>query len=113
MPCERPMATSPYRPSTTQAIAAKQELAAKQRRLEQQIAESKALMAKLSLARTKQEKDTIMKLLRETSRAAEEDRNKSPTKSSWLQAETSWNGILIVSDDEDDVDIDSDDEGML
>ncbi|KAK0239121.1 hypothetical protein EDD85DRAFT_829120 [Armillaria nabsnona] len=108
---ERPIPTSPYR-STTQAIAAKQELAAKQRRLEQQIAESKALMAKLKLACTKHEKDVIMKLLRETSRVAEDDRNKSkPTKSSWPEA--SWDGILIVSDDEDDVDIDSDDEGML
>ncbi|PBK67428.1 hypothetical protein ARMSODRAFT_959006 [Armillaria solidipes] len=111
MPRERPIATSQYRPSTTQATAAKQELAAKQRRLEQQIAESRTLMAKLSLARTKQEKDVIMKLLRETSRAAEDDRNKSakPTKSSWPEA--TWNGILIVSDDEDDAD--SDDEGLL
>ncbi|KAK0480625.1 hypothetical protein IW261DRAFT_1473595 [Armillaria novae-zelandiae] len=110
-PRERPIATPQYRPSATQATAAKQELAAKQRRLEQQIAESRTLMAKLSLARTKQEKDAIMKLLRETSRAAEEDRIKSakPTKSSWPEA--TWNGILIVSDDEDDVD--SDDEGLL
>ncbi len=69
-------------------------------------------MAKLSLARTKHEKDTIMKLLRETSRAAEDYRKKSkPTRSSWPEA--SWDGILIVSDDEDDVDSDSDDEGML
>ncbi|KAK0220183.1 hypothetical protein IW262DRAFT_1006966 [Armillaria fumosa] len=67
-PRERPIAAPQYRPSATQATAAKQELAAKQRRLEQQIAESRTLMAKLSLARTKQEKDVIMKLLRETSR---------------------------------------------
>ncbi|KAK0495943.1 hypothetical protein EDD18DRAFT_1168037 [Armillaria luteobubalina] len=109
-PRERPIATPQYRPSATQATAAKQELAAKQRRLEQQIAESRTLMAKLSLARTKQEKDVIMKLLRETSRAAEDDRTKpaKPAKSSWPEA--TWNGILIVSDDEDDVD--SDDEGL-
>ncbi|KAK0192722.1 hypothetical protein F5146DRAFT_516440 [Armillaria mellea] len=110
-PREGPITTPQYRPSTTKATAAKQELAAKQRRLEQQIAESRTLMAKLSLARTKQEKDVIMKLLRETSRAAEDDRIKSakPTKSSWPDA--TWNGILIVSDDEDDVG--SDDEGLL
>ncbi|KAK0489147.1 hypothetical protein IW261DRAFT_397272 [Armillaria novae-zelandiae] len=108
---ERRIPTSPYRPSSPQAIAAKRELAAKQRRLEQRITESKALIAKLGLARTKQEKDSIMKLLRETS--AEDDRNKSPTKSSWLQVESSWDGILIISDDEDDMDLGSDDEGML
>ncbi|KAK0458702.1 uncharacterized protein EV420DRAFT_328285 [Desarmillaria tabescens] len=72
-PRGRPALTSPLplaglKPPTTQASSAKQELAAKQRRLEQQIAESRTLMAKLSLARTKQEKDVIMNLLRETSR---------------------------------------------
>ncbi|KAK0501519.1 hypothetical protein EDD18DRAFT_739032, partial [Armillaria luteobubalina] len=107
---ERPIPTSPYRPSTTKA---KRELAEKQRRLEQRIADSKNLIAKLSLARTKQEKDELMQLLRETSRAAEDDRSKSakPTRRSW--PESSWNGILIVSDDEDDMDLESDDEGML
>lgn len=122
-PHERPAATPPFsavgfKQSSTQASATKQELAAKQRRLEQQIAESRTLMAKLSLAHTKQEKDAIMRLLRETNRAAEEDCNKSakpfgvpprPIKSPWPEA--SWNGILIVSDDEDDAD--SDDEGLL
>ncbi|KAK0214749.1 hypothetical protein IW262DRAFT_238291 [Armillaria fumosa] len=107
---ERPIPTSPYGPSTTKA---KHELAEKKRRLEQQIAESKNLIAKLSLAHTKQEKDEIMKLLRETSRAAEDDQSKSakPTRRSWPEA--SWDGILIFSDDEGDMDLESDDEGML
>ena len=46
----------------------KLELAAKQRRLEQHITESKNLMAKLSQARTKEEKDAILKAMREMSR---------------------------------------------
>ncbi|KAK0188687.1 hypothetical protein F5146DRAFT_1203769 [Armillaria mellea] len=108
-PRERPIPTSPYRPSTAQA---KQELAAQQRRLEQRITQSKALIAKLSLARTKPEKDEIMKLLRETSRAVEDDKNKSAKQTStWPQA--SWDGILIISDDEDDMDLDSDDEALI
>ncbi|KAJ7255793.1 hypothetical protein B0H12DRAFT_976296, partial [Mycena haematopus] len=43
-------------------------LAAKQRRLEQQIAESKTLMAQLTNARSKQEKDRIIAVMRERSR---------------------------------------------
>jgi hypothetical protein len=46
----------------------KLELAAKQRRLEQHIAESKKLMTKLAQARTKEEKDTILKAMREMTR---------------------------------------------
>ena len=44
------------------------ELAAKHKRLEEHILESKALMAKLSQARSKEEKDGIMKVMREKSR---------------------------------------------
>jgi len=44
------------------------ELAAKQKRLEDHILESKTLMAKLSQARSKEEKDGIMKVIREKSR---------------------------------------------
>jgi hypothetical protein len=44
------------------------ELAAKQKRLELEIAETKTLMAKLAQARTKQEKDTILAEMREKSR---------------------------------------------
>ena len=46
----------------------KLELAAKQRRLEQHITESKILMTKLAQARTKEEKDTILKAMREMTR---------------------------------------------
>ena len=46
----------------------KVELAAKQKRLEQHIAESKKLMNKLAQARTKEEKDTILKAMREMTR---------------------------------------------
>ena len=45
-----------------------EELAAKHKRLEEHISESKALMAKLSQARSKEEKDGIMKAMREKSR---------------------------------------------
>ena len=44
------------------------ELAAKQKRLEQEIAETKILMAKLAQARTKHEKDSILAEMREKSR---------------------------------------------
>ena len=44
------------------------ELAAKQKQLEQHIMESKNLMTKLAQARTKEEKDTILKAMREMSR---------------------------------------------
>ena len=46
----------------------KLELAAKQRRLEQHITESKKLMTKLAQAQTKEEKDTILKAMREMTR---------------------------------------------
>jgi hypothetical protein len=46
----------------------KLELAAKQRRLEQHITESKKLMNKLTQAQTKEEKDTILKAMREMTR---------------------------------------------
>ena len=49
-------------------VGVKTELAAKQKRLEQQIAESKELMAQFAEARTKQERDSIMALLKEKSR---------------------------------------------
>jgi hypothetical protein len=55
-------------PPKPSAAAVKLELAAKQKRLEQHIAESKILMAKLTQARTKQEKDAILAVMRERSR---------------------------------------------
>ncbi|TFK73370.1 hypothetical protein BDN72DRAFT_834775 [Pluteus cervinus] len=50
----------------------KEELGLKQRRLEEHIAESKVLMAKLTQARTKEEKNQILATLREKSRMMEE-----------------------------------------
>jgi len=50
------------------ASLVKLELAAKQQKLEQQIAESKLLMAKLNTAQSKQEKDAILRAMRERSR---------------------------------------------
>ncbi|KAH9940324.1 hypothetical protein B0H21DRAFT_665170, partial [Amylocystis lapponica] len=56
------------KPPPPKAPSEKMQLAAKQKRLEQQIAESKILMAKLSSARTKGERDQIMVTLREQRR---------------------------------------------
>ncbi|KAJ7104402.1 hypothetical protein B0H15DRAFT_23822 [Mycena belliarum] len=49
-------------------MSVKQELAAKQKRLEAHIAESKTLMAQLTGARSKQEKDRILGVMRERGR---------------------------------------------
>ncbi|OCH86716.1 hypothetical protein OBBRIDRAFT_708753, partial [Obba rivulosa] len=49
-------------------VAEKDDLAAKQKCLEQHIAESKLLMAKLSTAKTKEEKENILGILRERRR---------------------------------------------
>jgi hypothetical protein len=55
----------PYRTPNTPDMS---ELANKQRQLEQHIAETKQLMSKLSAAKTKEEKDKILALLRERRR---------------------------------------------
>ncbi|KAG6810774.1 hypothetical protein H0H92_010402 [Tricholoma furcatifolium] len=62
--------SSVSRTTSSTASAAKLELAAKQKRLEAQIAQSKILMAKLGQARTKQERETILTAIREHSRAS-------------------------------------------
>ena len=56
------------KPSSQVNSTTRLELAAKQRRLEQEIAETKTLMAKLAQARTKHEKDGILAEMREKSR---------------------------------------------
>jgi hypothetical protein len=73
IPTQTPTAISidPSNKPTTQSnnkTNMKLELAAKQRRLEQHITESKKLMSKLAQARTKEEKDTILKAMREMTR---------------------------------------------
>jgi hypothetical protein len=62
------VATKPPPPTSNSNSNVRLELAAKQKRLEEHISESKALMAKLSQARSKEEKDGIMKAMREKSR---------------------------------------------
>lgn len=52
------------KPTSSRANSVMQELAAKHKSLQEQIARSKMLMTQLGQARTKQEKDTIMALLR-------------------------------------------------
>ena len=73
IPSQTPTALSihPSNKPTTQSnnnANTKLELAAKQRRLEQHITESKKLMTKLAQAQTKEEKDTILKAMREMTR---------------------------------------------
>jgi len=69
-PCPPPPpAVAPTKLTTTSnSNVRREELAAKHKRLEEHISESKALMAKLSQARSKEEKDGIMKIIREKSR---------------------------------------------
>lgn len=72
-PIQTPPAISSHpsnKPATQTNINSltKLELAAKQRQLEQHITESKKLMNKLAQAQTKEEKDTILKTMREMTR---------------------------------------------
>ncbi|KAJ7485759.1 hypothetical protein FB451DRAFT_64510 [Mycena latifolia] len=70
-PTPPPAATAKPLAQTTASL--KQELAAKQKRLEAHIAESKTLMAQLTSARSKQEKERILGVMRERSRMMEEE----------------------------------------
>jgi len=99
-------------------VTDKDDLAAKQKRLEQHIAESKLLMAQLSSARTKEEKENILGVLRERRRLMEEDMKADSAKSSappvtssvqtWQRQRSRWPEppptptVLVISDDEDD-----------
>jgi len=64
----KPVSTTNQSNNNNSNNTTKLELAAKQRRLEQHIMESKNLMTKLAQARSKEEKDTILKVLREMTR---------------------------------------------
>ncbi|KAH9478616.1 hypothetical protein JR316_0009073 [Psilocybe cubensis] len=55
----------------------KSDLAAKQKRLEDHILETKNLMHRLSLCRSKEEKDVILKIMREKERIYEAEENKT------------------------------------
>ncbi|KAK7044372.1 hypothetical protein R3P38DRAFT_2878419 [Favolaschia claudopus] len=59
--------------SSQKPMSMKEELAAKQRRLEEHITESKILMAQLAGAKSKQEKEGILRVMRERSRMIEEE----------------------------------------
>ncbi|KAF7986289.1 hypothetical protein HWV62_35228 [Athelia sp. TMB] len=107
-------------PAPTQA-SVKIDLAAKQRRLEQHISETKRLMAKLTTASSKAERNVIFELLREQSRMMDEDSTTQPRRISpeaeraipdsaiadYVPRKTSWpetsrDCVVMVSDDEDD-----------
>ncbi|KAJ7825109.1 hypothetical protein B0H14DRAFT_1289893 [Mycena olivaceomarginata] len=66
------ISTAPPSNNSTNA-SLKASLAAKQRRLEAHIAESKTLMAQLAVAKGKQEKERILRVMRERSRMMEEE----------------------------------------
>ncbi|KAF8635445.1 hypothetical protein AX15_000426 [Amanita polypyramis BW_CC] len=88
------------RPSTSRQnhnpimiVNVKEELAARQKRLEEYIAESKTLMAQLIQARTKQEKDRLLVLMREKSRLMDEEKEKMASADK--SATMSTTGITI------------------
>ncbi|KIM46771.1 hypothetical protein M413DRAFT_23128 [Hebeloma cylindrosporum] len=126
-PVPAPTALSAVKPTTSSSNVRLEELAAKHKRLEEHISESKALMAKLSLARSKEEKDGIMKVMREKSRLFEEGSQAvsvvpSPTSTTGSDSQsttppqqfqiTRWPnshqnaGVLIWSDEDDSEDDD-------
>ncbi|KAF7318821.1 Fecal droplet protein [Mycena chlorophos] len=123
----------PPPPVVAKPPSLKEELAAKQRRLEEHIAETKLLMAQLSAAKTKPEKDRILGIMREKTRLMEassttpsmstmqpqkpvSSRSQAPVvKLRWPESNNDV-CVLIISDDEDDYDSEDDGEmveGML
>ncbi|EIW78429.1 hypothetical protein CONPUDRAFT_167440 [Coniophora puteana RWD-64-598 SS2] len=98
---------------TVPALSIKQQLEMKQRRLEQYIAQSKALMAKLATVRTKPEREALMKELRNISRMIDDTNAESvqlPTPAEKLPSSRWWPSlpeesmVLELSDDEEDAD---------
>ena len=67
-PAPVPIPTSKSKPPSFANTNTRLELAAKQKRLEQEIAETKILMARLAQTRTKQEKDRLLAEMREKTR---------------------------------------------
>ncbi|KIL57087.1 hypothetical protein M378DRAFT_16481 [Amanita muscaria Koide BX008] len=98
----------------------KEELGARQKQLEQYIAESRVLMTQLTQARTKQEKDRLLGLMREKTRLMDEEKEKMANVTNGTDQATrvrrldeqklirwptcSLDGVLIISDDEYDED---------
>ncbi|KAJ6498159.1 hypothetical protein C8R47DRAFT_1069030 [Mycena vitilis] len=83
--------TTPPTATNTSNATLKQTLAAKQKRLEAHIAESKTLMAQLTGARSKQEKERILAVMRERSRMMEEE-TATTTQQTATTATTTQNG---------------------
>ncbi|KAF8814675.1 hypothetical protein BYT27DRAFT_6956865 [Phlegmacium glaucopus] len=106
-PSNKPVSTQSNNNNTT-----KLELAAKQKQLEQHIMESKNLMTKLAQARTKEEKDSLLKAMREMTRSFEEGNQSktatTTTTTTIMKPKTIWPGshedagVLILSDSDSD-----------
>ncbi|KAK2461184.1 hypothetical protein APHAL10511_006711 [Amanita phalloides] len=80
----------------------KEELAARQKRLEEYITESKMLMTQLTQARTRQERDRLLGLMRDKSRLMDEEKEgmaKVVFRINWPTMSKDG-GIMIISDDE-------------
>jgi len=93
------------------ALSIKQQLEMKQRQLEQYIAQSKALMAKLTTVRPKPEREALMKELRNISRMIDDTNAESaqlPTPAEKLSSQRWWPSlpeesmVLELSDDEEE-----------
>ncbi|KAF5369062.1 hypothetical protein D9758_002921 [Tetrapyrgos nigripes] len=118
IPASTTLAQAPVKPLSNQSS-----LAVKRLQLEQNIAETKRLMDKLSKATTKQERDILFARIREISRNSQDDKSSAPPtpapaapapvaypafltahiKSPWPDSIVGG-GILILSDDEDEED---------
>ncbi|TFK49028.1 hypothetical protein OE88DRAFT_1809906 [Heliocybe sulcata] len=79
-------------------------LVQRQRRLEEHLAATKVLMGRLERAGTRQEKDGVLRLIRERNRVYEEAEKQELRRArSVVWPETSRDaGILVISDDEDE-----------
>lgn len=84
----------------------RQEMFQKQRKLEQYITRSKELIAELSQAQSKEEKDNIMSAVREWSRLMEMDSVGVPSRAPTVTTRFCWPSceetVLVISDDEDE-----------
>lgn len=97
----KPTVLKPATPLNT-----RQEMFQKQLKLEQYIARSKELIAELSQAQSKEEKENIMCAVREWSRLMEMDSVGVPSKAPVVTTRFCWPSceetVLVISDDEDE-----------
>ncbi|KAG0697604.1 hypothetical protein DFH29DRAFT_945439 [Suillus ampliporus] len=92
---------------TTAPLNTRQELIQKQLKLEQYISQSKELIAQLSRAQSKEEKETIMSAMRQWSRLMELDSVGVQSKGPVATSRFCWpcsceETVLVISDDEDE-----------